>query len=313
MWGSMTLKMAMELPEVDPQVLYGIERNVYAAELARVSIWIGEIQWMLNNGFHYLDKPILRPLNNIENGDAVVDRTDPEHAREPVWPAAEFIVGNPPHKHNKHMRESGMTDDYVRDMFDIYKGRVGAESDYACYWFEKARQNIANGVTKRVGLIGPQGIRGGANRKVLDRIKDTGDIFLAWSDRPWVLDAAHTHVSLIGFDDGAEQERFRDGVPAPSINADLTVGLDLTKVPGLAENLKISFMGDTPGGKFNIAPDVAEKMLGLTNPHGKPNSDVVVPWVSGSAMKNPREAWIIDFGIGMTRRTRLYTKCHSST
>ena len=103
------------------------------------------------NGFHYLDKPIIRPLNNIENGDAVVDRTDPEHAREPVWPAAEFIVGNPPHKHNKHMRESGMTDDYVRDMFDIYKGRVGAESDYACYWFEKARQNIANGVTTACG------------------------------------------------------------------------------------------------------------------------------------------------------------------
>jgi type II restriction/modification system DNA methylase subunit YeeA len=300
LWGAMTLKTTTLFPRVGPHVVRGIELNTYAAELARVSIWIGEIQWMLNNGFAYQRNPILRPLNNIECRDAILDRANPDEPMEAKWPSADFIVGNPPHKHNKHMRESGMTDEYVRDLFDVYKGRVGAESDYACYWFEKARQNVEDGITKRVGLIGPQGIRGGANRKILDRIKKIGDIFLAWSDRPWVLDGAQTHVSIVGFDDGTEQERFRDGVAASSINADLTVGIDLTKVPRLVENLGISFMGDTPGGKFSVSPELAKKMLDVPNPHGKPNSDVVVPWVNGSMMKNPREAWIIDFGVRMT-------------
>ena len=49
-----------------PHQLRGIELNPYAAELARVTIWIGEIQWMLRNGFAYARDPILRPLANIE-------------------------------------------------------------------------------------------------------------------------------------------------------------------------------------------------------------------------------------------------------
>ena len=37
-------------PEVGPANVKGIEINPYAAELARVSVWIGEIQWMRRNG-----------------------------------------------------------------------------------------------------------------------------------------------------------------------------------------------------------------------------------------------------------------------
>jgi type II restriction/modification system DNA methylase subunit YeeA len=36
--------------EVSPANVLGIELNPYAAELARVTVWIGEIQWMLKNG-----------------------------------------------------------------------------------------------------------------------------------------------------------------------------------------------------------------------------------------------------------------------
>lgn len=37
-------------PLVGPENVLGIESNPYAAELARVSVWIGEIQWMRRNG-----------------------------------------------------------------------------------------------------------------------------------------------------------------------------------------------------------------------------------------------------------------------
>ena len=44
----------------------GIEINPYAAELARISVWIGEIQWMRRNGYNVSRNPILRPLETIE-------------------------------------------------------------------------------------------------------------------------------------------------------------------------------------------------------------------------------------------------------
>ena len=39
--------------------------NVCAAELARVSVWIGEIQWMRRNGFRESCGPILKPLDAV--------------------------------------------------------------------------------------------------------------------------------------------------------------------------------------------------------------------------------------------------------
>ena len=60
------LGLPREFPRVGPDQLLGIEINPYAAELARVSVWIGEIQWMQCNGFGIARNPILRPLDTIE-------------------------------------------------------------------------------------------------------------------------------------------------------------------------------------------------------------------------------------------------------
>ena len=43
---------------------------------------------------------------------------------------------------------------------------------------------------------------------VLQRIKDS-DMFMAWSDREWILDGAAVRVSMIGFDDGTETKTVR--------------------------------------------------------------------------------------------------------
>ena len=108
LWGSLTLNMPMQFPEVGPQAVLGIELNSYAAELARVVIWIGEIQWMLANGFAYARDPILRRLDTIENRDAILDLSDPDNPREPEWPEATVIVGNPPFLGDKiHARRVG--------------------------------------------------------------------------------------------------------------------------------------------------------------------------------------------------------------
>lgn len=181
----------------------GIELNRYAAELARVTIWIGEIQWMLQHGFAYLREPVLRPLNAIRSTDAVLDLSDPDHPREPEWPDAEFIVGNPPFLGSRLLRR-GLGDAYVENLYRVYDDRVPRDADFVTYWFEMARAMIESGRVRRAGLLATQGIRGGANRRVLERIKDSGDIFMAVSDREWVLEGAAVHVSFVAFDDGSD-------------------------------------------------------------------------------------------------------------
>ena len=91
---------------------------------------------------------------------------------------------------------------------DFYDGRLPGFADLVCYWFEKAREQIENGKAKRAGLLATNSIRGGANREVLKRIKETGDIFMAWSDREWILDGAAVRVSMVGFDNGDRKRNY---------------------------------------------------------------------------------------------------------
>ena len=117
-----------------------------------------------------------------------------------------MIVGNPPFLGGKRLRTE-LGDDYVERSSQLYDGRVPREADLVTYWFERARALIGAGQVRRAGLLATQGIRGGANRRVLERIKESGDIFCAWRDRPWILDGAAVRVSMVGFDDGSEQRR----------------------------------------------------------------------------------------------------------
>ena len=299
-WETSTLGTTMRSPALGPHNLRGIELNTYAAELARVAIWIGEIQWMIGNGFGYLRDPILHPLGAIERRDAVLDLSDPDSPRKPEWPDAEFIIGNPPFLGGKLMRD-GLGDRYVNALFEAYEGAVPQEADYVCYWFELARQMVDAGRTRRVGLLATQGIRGGASRRVLDHVKQTGDIFLAWSDEPWIVEGATVHVSIVGFDDGSETERRLNGAPVPSIHSNLASGFDITSAQRLTENLGIAFMGDTKGGPFEISEAAAQHMLRQPNPDGRSNAAVVTPWVNGRDItQRRREMWIVDFGVDMT-------------
>ncbi len=78
------LGLPREFPRVGPEQLLGIEINPYAAELARVSVWIGEIQWMQRNGFGIARNPILRPLDTIECRDAILNAGRHERPNGPA-------------------------------------------------------------------------------------------------------------------------------------------------------------------------------------------------------------------------------------
>ena len=125
----------------------------------------------------------------------------------------------------------------------FFRNRIPGQSDLCCYWFEKARELIAEGKCQRAGLLATQGIRGGANREVFKRIKQSGNIFFAVSDQDWFLDGANVHVSMVGFDNGGEAERWLNGKIVDDINANLSTAADMTKSRRLPANENWSFLG----------------------------------------------------------------------
>jgi hypothetical protein len=304
-------------PEVGVHQLRAIEINPYAYELAQVTVQIGYLQWRRDNGFDNDRTPVLQILDGFQNEDALLvphyhskaktlkEAQAGEHKEddslkfytEREWPECDVLVGNPPFLGGKLMRrELGGT--YVEALFETFGSRVRPEADLCCYWFEKAREQVKTKKCKRAGLLATQGIRGGANRDTLKRIKETGDIFFAESDRDWVLAGANVHVSMVGFDDGSENTRMLDAKPVTSINANLASAADITIAKPLKENLNIAYMGDTKGGAFDIPEAEALALVPDPNPNGRPNSDVILPWVNGlDVTRRQRGMFILDFGI----------------
>ena len=285
---------------VSPDQLFGIELNRYAHELAQITVWIGYIQWKLENGFMEFEEPILKPLNQISLSDALTAANGDEKSRQP-WPDVDVIIGNPPFLGSRKMRPV-LGDEYCDDLIEIYKDRIHGIPDLVCYWFDRAEEQIQAGKADRAGLLATQAIRGGTNRQVLKRISKSGGIFMAWSDREWMLDGATVHVSIIGFDGGAESERYLDGVGVSRINSDLTSGTDITEAAKLAENSKISFQGVVLRGKFNVTETHAKQMIEASkNPNGRSNADVLRPRRTGQdVVGRAKNEYVVDFGLDMS-------------
>jgi hypothetical protein len=111
-------------PSIGPEALLGIEINPYAAELARVSVWIGEIQWMRRSGFDIGRQPILKPLSNIACRNAIIN----DDGTAAAWPKSDVVIGNPPYLGAKLMkRKLGVrTTESIRA---IYDGRLPGFTD----------------------------------------------------------------------------------------------------------------------------------------------------------------------------------------
>jgi hypothetical protein len=294
-----TLGLGMVVPRVGPEILHGIEINPFAAELARTTIWIGDIQWRVRNAITHHPRPILRKLDSIECRDALLT---PE-GKEAEWPEADCIIGNPPFLGGKLLRR-GLGDETVEALFRAYEGRVPAEADLVCYWFYKAWKAICDERAKSAGLVATNSIRGGASRKVVEPIAEAGAIFEAWSDEPWTIDGAAVRVSLVCFGaipsapSAEDSEELRvDGIVTRHVNADLTGGLDLTASCRLAENIGPCVEGMKKYGPFDVSGAVARSWLVLPlNVNGRPNSDVVKPWLNAmDIVRSNSDTWVVDF------------------
>jgi type II restriction/modification system DNA methylase subunit YeeA len=299
---------AMGLPlddfRVGPEAVLGIEINGYAAELARLTVWITELQWQLRKGLEFNRRPILGKLDGIVRVDALMT----SEGKDRHWPETDVVIGNPPFVGGKRMRAE-LGDAYVDRLFAAFSGRVPAEADLVAYWFAKAWERMRHGRLKRAGLVATNSIRGGPNRRVLDAIVKDGRIVDAWDDQRWIIKSVAVRVSLICFANHEEEQPHLNGRPVERIGSDLTASTsDLTQAKQLPENKGVAFMGDTKGGAFDIAGDLARKWLQLPlNPNGRPNADVLRPWMNGMHVtRRPADKWIIDFGWDLDEREAAF-------
>lgn len=296
---------------VGPEAVLGIEINPYAAELARLTIWITELQWQLRNGFGIKRAPILGALDGIICRDALLNRDGTEAS----WPDADVVIGNPPFLGNKKM-QSELGESYVARLRKCFDGRLTGGVNLVCYWFEKAQALIQERKLRFAGFVTTKTIAGGTSRQVLDRIVGNAKIFDAWSDQEWVVEGAAVRVALICFCGNEEGASARlDGRDVVQIYSDLRgagsdgdAAYDLTTARVLSENTAVSFQGVTRGAPFEINGSQARAWLLLPlNPNGQSNSKVIKPLLSGGELaRRPKDRWVIDFDNLSLEAAALY-------
>ena len=135
-------------PGIHPNQFLGLELNPRAAVIAELVLWIGWLRHRLANHPDSIGEPVLPPLTNINEGthggfDAVLVRTstgDPDTAnpRRPLWPEADFIIGNPPFIGGKGTGlRSTLGSEYAEALWAA-NPNVPASADFFMQWWDRA-------------------------------------------------------------------------------------------------------------------------------------------------------------------------------
>jgi hypothetical protein len=191
-----------------------------------------------------------------------------------AWPAADFIVGNPPYIGNKRMRDA-LGDGYVQALRQVWHN-VPDTADFVMYWWDRAADRVRAGEVRCFGLITTNSLRQVFNRQTVQRHLETQPslaLRFVIPDHPWVdnSNGADVRVAMsvgtAGSDSGElltsiEEVTQEDGEAAVKfetrrgvIHADLTVGAKVAGARRLQANAGICFQGMNLVGKgFRLTP-----------------------------------------------------------
>jgi len=296
---------------VDPHQFLGLEINPRAAAITELVLWIGYLQWHFRTQDGMPAEPILRAFQNIQGRfDAVLEaevglaRDDHgllltrrladgstveveafANPRQPEWPLAEFIVGNPPFIGGKDIR-ARLGDERTEALWAAHP-HMNESADFVMYWWDHAAGLLArkSTVLRRFGLVTTNSISQVFQRRVLERhllAKTPMSLVMAIPDHPWTKvtrDAAAVRIAMtvgeVGSREGVLREVLRESgldtdTPliefsefAGKINSDLTVGVDVSRCTPLLANEGLSSRGmSLHGAGFIVAPAEASR-LGL--------------------------------------------------
>lgn len=196
--------------------------------------------------------------------------------RPAVWPAAEFVVGNPPFIGNKRMRDA-LGDGYAEALRGAWTD-MPETADFVMYWWHHAAATLKRGELRRFGFITTNSITQVFNRRV---IEDAGiDLVFAIPDHPWVDSAngaaVRVAMTVAVKDLQGDGTLVRVLTEAPGeddtpniefhastglIHPNLSVGANVNNASRLRANQGLSFMGMIPlGAGFWIDDEVADRL-----------------------------------------------------
>ncbi|WP_122465531.1 class I SAM-dependent DNA methyltransferase [Brevundimonas lutea] len=252
------------LDGVHPANFLGLEINPRAVVIAQMVLWIGFYQNHFRTRSGRPREPILQRLTSIQENDAIVDADRP--GRRPDWPDAEFIIGNPPFTGGKDLRRR-LGAAYVSQLADTWP-EIGRSADVAMYFWARAAELTARpgSRVRRFGFVTTNSIvqpfqRGVVNHwlsgsppvSILHAVPDhawvTGETDSAAVRIAMTVVAAGRHAGVLqAVEPGDDRQpevlkRLRTG----QINADLTIGVDLTRCMTLAANRAVC----SPGVKLH--------------------------------------------------------------
>jgi len=142
----------------------------------------------------------LNPITGREVPDETARRQmfEFQGAKEAEWPAAEFIIGNPPFIGGKDIRaeqEGG----YVDALRKVYT-EVPDSADFVMYWWQRAAELARAGKVRRFGFITTNSLPQVFNRKVvaqnLNATKHPLSLLFAIPDHPWVKAAPQVEAEF---------------------------------------------------------------------------------------------------------------------
>jgi N-6 DNA Methylase len=289
---SAALAAQSQLTFVTPDHFFGIDRNPFAVEVAKVTMMLAK-----KLAADELDEhENVLPLDNLDS--AIV----PGDALFMDWPAADVIVGNPPYMGRRKMQKE-LGADYTSRLAERYPG-VGKVSNLVCYWFPLAHDRLPTG--GRAGLVATQAIRDTSSREAsLDYIVNHGGvIFDAVSREPWSGDAV-VHVSIVNWAKGGDPQPrilwLNEGelrLEIPEIPSSLSPDVDVSSAVPLPSNRepKVCFQGQTPGVTKGFTLTAAEKDDLISK---DPRSDsIIYPFLGGKELLHllKPNRWVIDIG-----------------
>lgn len=289
---------------------YGIDNNVFAVELAKVTLVLAkelslrEMQGTINavQGELPLQRDWALPLDNLDNNIRCEDALFSD------WPEVSAIIGNPPYQSkNKMQKEYGAA--YVSRVRARYPD-VPGRADYCVYWFRRAHDELPAG--GRAGLVGTNTIRQNYSREGgLDYIvQNDGTITEAVSTQVW-SGSAVVHVSIVNWIKGQERGKKRlftqigDNKASPwevaeldHISSALSASFDVTTAVSLRANSEsaVCYQGQTHGHEgFLLNPVEAAYILRRS----KTNGEVIFPYLTADDLltnKPPQPSrYVIDF------------------
>ena len=282
---------------VGPRQFLGMELNERAVAIADLVLWIGHLQWHFRTRGFAPKEPILEKLDHIHKRDAVLDwdgapaprfvggRETYPNPRRPDWPEAEFIVGNPPFIGGKDLR-ARLGDAKAQALWAAHP-QMNESADFVMYWWDRCAELLTRKGTRlrRFGLVTTNSITQVFQRRVVERhlsARKPVSLLIAIPDHPWTKagkDAAAVRIAMTVAAAGKHDGRLREVLSESGldgdepqialserkgrINADLTVGVDVTRAEGLMASEGLCSPGvKLHGAGFIVTPQEAEA-LGL--------------------------------------------------